>query len=64
MLVPDDFEIWIPGGIGFSHGVQDDEHFSHAGDHSDFVRLASCGKPFVERANDWITALSGHGRHV
>ena len=64
MLVPDRFPGGVPSSIILRHGVQDDEHFAHAGDHCDFMGLASGDEALIKGANDWIAAPCGYGSHV
>ncbi|MGE4004231.1 MAG: hypothetical protein AB7I48_28960 [Planctomycetaceae bacterium] len=44
--------MWVPGGIGFEQGVEDDEQFVHAGGEADLGWCALSGESVGEAAND------------
>ena len=57
-------EFWVPMGVGFDHGVEDDQEFSHAGHEDDFGEFALNCQAICERTNHRVVPTGRQGGHV
>lgn len=54
----------FPVGVGFDHGVEGGEEFSHAGGDGFFERFSGGGEALVEGLDGGVAAECGEGGHV
>ena len=56
--------VFDPGLLGFDHGIENGEQFSHGCDEGDLIGFADCTQAPVESADLRVVAGGGQGGHV
>ena len=54
----------IPTCKTLCHGIEDGQHFSHAGHQCNFLALSQCHQTLIERFDDDVVAHGTQGSHV